>query len=189
MRAPTLSLALLLLAAAPAAGQNRDIPRAGEVSLGVGFGFGTRMGPELMLRVMASDDVGLACKASGFYTGSGLTCGTELYVFADDAYYVVAELGQYRTAPHNFPGLSGGGGGSRRGVFANLGVGWEVRGDSTKPDEYVKQIRGWTAAGLSLSLAAADTGEDGVSAAWRPYVRPSFWWDLVGVAVVPNARQ
>lgn len=182
---PALLTSLVVACARPAAAQ--PIPRAGEVTVGIGWGIGTRMGPELMLRVMASDDVGAACKVSAFVHWGSWSCGAELYPFHDDAYYLVAELGK---ATAFGPGRPRGPGErtADRFVFLNLGAGWEVRGDPEKEDEYLKQIRAYTAAGLTLSLFA-DGEQDGARTGYRPFVRPGFFWDLVGVSFIPNARQ
>lgn len=189
MKTPRFFLSALLAAlvvpcARPAAAQ--PIPRAGEVTVGIAWGIGTRMGPGLMLRVMASDDVGAACKVSAFVHWASWSCGAELYPFHDDAYYLVAELGKATAFGPRMP-TGPGEWSADRFVFLNLGAGWEVRGDPTS-DEYLEQVRAYTAAGLTLSLFA-DGEEDGARTGDRPFVRPGFFWDLVGVSIIPNARR
>lgn len=171
MKKTVLVLAALLAWAAPAGAQ-----RAGEISLGVGFGMGTRTGAQFSLKVMLSDEVGATCKYSFFVYYTSATCGAHLHVFGDETYYAIAELGLGRLG-HELSDTPEGD--PRRpvehGIFVNTGLGADWR----LPVEELGFYAGIGPA-FFLFSDAGDVDEEGNPRrrGLRPVFAPVFFFDL-----------
>lgn len=110
-------LIAMVAAAQPAAAQ-----RKGELAVGVGIGLGTRTGPVLTVRSMASDDVGISCRVGGPFRGSAASCGGTFYF--SDRQFAVAELGFWTGRRDDRPANR---------LFASLGTGLTGAGDGFVP--------------------------------------------------------
>ena len=117
MRRTLLLSAAALLAAAPVHAQ-----RQGELAIGAGLALGTRTGLVVSVRAMASDNVGISCRAGGPLRGVALSCGGTFYF--SDRQFAIADLG-FWTGRHE--------GRPANRLFASLGTGITGEGDDTVP--------------------------------------------------------
>lgn len=130
--AGVIAMVLAVASAAPAVAQP-----AGDLSIGFGFGLGTRPGFQLSVEVKVTDEVALACRAGGIVHALGRGCGAHLYVLGDSAAYVVLEYGDNGVYSHRAGGFE-----VRR--VLNLGAGFDL--DRTAEGHY------YVHAGPSLTI-------------------------------------